>query len=91
MARSSTEESPRDFAGTLGAAAFGALAVGACAIGALAIGRLVIRRLLIGRGRFESLQIGELSVARLRVLESSGSGALTLPPKASVLDGELVI
>jgi hypothetical protein len=48
----------------LGAAAFGALAVGALAIGSVAVGRLAI-----GRGRIKKLEIGDLTVRRLRVLE----------------------
>ena len=48
----------------IGAAAFGAIAVGALAIGALAIGRLRVKK-----ARFETLDVGELTMRRLRVLE----------------------
>jgi hypothetical protein len=67
----------------LGAIALGALALGALAIGALAIGRLVIGRLSVGRARFKSIDVDELTVRRLRVLESTPKAAAgDLPPGA---------
>ncbi|MGI8724557.1 MAG: hypothetical protein ACR2J1_04195 [Methyloceanibacter sp.] len=60
----------------LGAFALGAFAVGALAIGALAIGALAIGRLTIRRGDAEKVYLGtveidDLTVRRLRVMESS--------------------
>jgi hypothetical protein len=52
----------------LGAAALGALAIGAVAIGRLAIGGLVVRR-----AKFRSVEIGDLTVHRLRVLDAKPS------------------
>ena len=52
------------------AIATGALAVGAIAIGALAIGRMVIGRLAIQKARLQTVEIGDLTVRRLRVLET---------------------
>jgi hypothetical protein len=63
--------------------ALGAVAIGAVAIGALAIGRLAIRRILVGGARFRSLQIGELTVVRLRVSDLIVDDRLSLPPSAS--------
>jgi hypothetical protein len=54
------------------ALALGAAAVGAVAIGALAIGRLAVGRLTIKKARFETLEVDELTVRRLRVLEKDG-------------------
>jgi hypothetical protein len=48
----------------VGALALGALAVGAVAIGALAIGKLVVRN-----ARFDKLEVGELTVKKLRILD----------------------
>jgi len=47
------------------------------------IGRrpLGYRELLVKRGKLKSLEIGELTVTRLRVSELTVSDALTLPPK----------
>ena len=53
----------------VGALALGALALGAFAIGALAIGRLGIGRMIVRNARFDRLDVGQLTVKRLRVLE----------------------
>jgi hypothetical protein len=54
-------------AGSVAAVAAGAVAIGAIAIGALAIGRLVVKR-----AKFDRMEIGELTIRRIRVIESSG-------------------
>lgn len=59
--------------------AFGAVAVGAFAIGALAIGRLAVGRVTIDRAKLKSLEIGELTVKRLRAAEIIVSDTLDLP------------
>ncbi|HEX5845197.1 MAG TPA: hypothetical protein VFY53_02660 [Rhodoplanes sp.] len=51
----------------VGAAAVGALALGAFAIGALAIGAFAVGRLSVRKARFQSLEIDELTVRRLRM------------------------
>jgi hypothetical protein len=56
---------------SLGAAALGALALGALAIGALAIGRLAIRRVTARRARFDQVEIGTLTIHRLKLVERS--------------------
>ena len=50
----------------VGAAALGTLAVGAIAIGTLAIGALVVRK-----ARFRTVEIDDLTVHRLRVLDTA--------------------
>jgi hypothetical protein len=52
------------------ALATGALAIGAIAVGAIAIGRMVIGRLAIQKVRLRTVEIDNLTVRRLRVLES---------------------
>jgi hypothetical protein len=47
--------------------ATGAMAIGAIAIGALAIGRLAVKR-----AKFDRMEIGELTIRRIRVTEASG-------------------
>ena len=64
-----TSPTTRPVALALGAVAFGALAIGVAAIGRLAIGGLVVRR-----ARFRSVEIDDLTVRRLRVLETMPSG-----------------
>ena len=54
----------------LGAAALGAVAIGAVAIGRLAVGRLVVRK-----ARFAALEVDELTVRRLRILETDAPEA----------------
>ncbi|HEY4043522.1 MAG TPA: hypothetical protein VGM32_16975 [Rhodopila sp.] len=54
----------------VGAVAIGALALGAVAVAALAIGRLAIGRLALRSGHVERLTIGDLTVVRLRVIET---------------------
>jgi hypothetical protein len=61
------------------ATAIGAVAVGAFAIGAFAIGRLAIRRLAVESGKFKSLVIDDLTVARLHAGEVTVSDSLKLP------------
>jgi hypothetical protein len=56
------------------AIATGALALGAVAVGALAIGRLVIGRLAVQKVRLQAVEIDNLTVRRLRVLESDTPG-----------------
>src|SRR5215510_10138203 len=51
----------------IGAAAFGAVAVGALAIGRLALGRVTVKK-----ARFQTLEVDELTVRKLRVLEYDG-------------------
>lgn len=53
-----------------GALAVGALAVGALAIGALAIGRMKIRRAEAQTLRLGKVEIDDLTVKRLRVIET---------------------
>ena len=50
-----------------GAATFGAVAIGVLAIGRLAVGRLVTKK-----ARFNELEVGDLTVHRLRVVEHKG-------------------
>lgn len=57
---------------TMLALALGAVAFGAVAVGVLAIGRLAVGRVAVKKGRFEVLEVGELTVRRLRVLEQDG-------------------
>jgi hypothetical protein len=57
----------------LGAAALGAFAIGAFAVGALAVGALAIRKLAVRSGHIDKLSIGELTVDRLVILDSSTS------------------
>jgi hypothetical protein len=52
------------------AIATGALAVGAIAVGAIAIGRMVIGRLAIQKVRLQTVEIDNLTVRRLRGLET---------------------
>ena len=56
----------------MGALALGALAVGALAIGALAIGRLRILRADADRLHLGTVEIDDLTVKRLRVIETAG-------------------
>jgi hypothetical protein len=53
------------------ALATGALAVGALAVGALAIGALAIGRLEIRKARFRELEVGDLTVRRFRIIETT--------------------
>ncbi len=57
----------------VGAIALGALALGALAVGALAIGWLAIGRLAVGRAHFRSIDVDELTVRRLRVIETASA------------------
>ena len=45
------------------------------AIGVLAIGRLAVGRLVIKKARFNELEVGDLTVHRLRVVEHKGPGS----------------
>jgi hypothetical protein len=56
------------------ALALGVAALGALAIGAIAIGQLAIGGLVVGRARFRSVVIDDLTVRRLRVIETKPSG-----------------
>ncbi len=56
----------------IGAVALGALAVGALAIGALAIGRLRVLRADADRLHLGTVEIDDLTVRRLRVVETTG-------------------
>jgi hypothetical protein len=53
------------------------LAAGAAAfaIGVLAIGRLAVGRLVTKKARFNELEVGDLTVHRLRVVEHKGSSS----------------
>ena len=62
------------------AIAVGALAFGALAIGALAIGRLVIGQLAVRKMRLHAVEIDNLTVRRLRVLESAGASIGNVEP-----------
>ena len=62
-----------------GAATFGALAIGVLAIGRLAVGRLVIKK-----ARFNELEVGDLTVHRLRVVEHKGPGSWCRRPMTNV-------
>jgi hypothetical protein len=87
----SRNRSFRDLAVT--AAAIGAVAVGAFAIGALSIGWLAIRRISVGKAKFESLEIRDLTVTRLRAGDLTVSGSLKLPGSDGGLlagDGRIV-
>jgi hypothetical protein len=55
----------------VGALALGAVALGAFAIGAIAIGRLAIGVMVVRRAKLGSLEIDDLTVRRLRVLETT--------------------
>ena len=68
MSRDDTQ--PRSLAMSLLAASAAALAIGAVAVGAIAIGRIVIGRLTASRVRLHSVGIDDLTIKRLRVLES---------------------
>jgi hypothetical protein len=57
----------------IGALALGAFAVGALAMGALAIGRLRILRADADRLYLGSVEIDDLTVKRLRVIETAGN------------------
>ena len=50
--------------------ALGAMALGAFAIGAMAIGRLAIGGLVVRKAKLGSVEIDDLTVHRLRVLET---------------------
>lgn len=54
----------------VGAGAAGALALGAVAIGALAVGAFAIGRLSVRTARFDKVDIGDLTVRRLRLPDS---------------------
>lgn len=54
-----------------GAAALALTAIGAAAVGAVAIGALGIGRLLVGTAKFRKVEIGELTVHKLKVLETA--------------------
>ena len=78
----SKSRSPRGaglVATAIGAVAIGAVAVGAFAIGALAVGRLAIRRMTIESARFRSLEIEDVTVARLHAREVVITNSLALP------------
>jgi hypothetical protein len=75
------------------ATAIGAVAVGAFAIGALSIGWLAIRRISVGKAKFESLEIRDLTVTRLRADDLTVSGSFKLPGSGGDLlagDGRIV-
>jgi hypothetical protein len=55
----------------MAALALGAAALGVLAIGAVAIGRLTIGGLGVRKARFQSVEIDDLTVRRLRVLEAA--------------------
>ena len=57
----------------VGSFAIGALAVGALAIGALAIGRLSVRRATAQKVHLGEVEIDDLTVWRLRVVETTSS------------------
>ncbi len=54
----------------MAALALGAAAVGALALGAVAVGRLAVGGLTVRRARFRSVEIEDLTVRRLRVIET---------------------
>jgi hypothetical protein len=58
------------------ALAVGAAALGAVAIGAMAIGRLLVGHLVIKKASFGALEVDELTVRKLRVVETSGADPL---------------
>jgi hypothetical protein len=64
------------------ALAAGAAAFGAIAIGAVAIGRLLVGHLVVKKARFGVLEVDELTVRKLRVVETSGTDPV-VPPKVS--------
>jgi hypothetical protein len=70
MARELRDRSQALPATSLPALAAGAVAVGAIAIGAVAIGRLALGRLTIKKAHFGALEVDELTVRKLRVVES---------------------
>ena len=72
MAREITTQSKAVLPTNLLTLALGAAAFGAVAIGALAIGRIVVGRLVIKKARFGALEVDELTVRKLRVVESDG-------------------
>lgn len=51
----------------IGLGAVGALALGAVAVGALAVGAFAIGRLSVKKARFEEVEIGDLTVHRIRL------------------------
>jgi hypothetical protein len=57
----------------MAALALGAAALGDLVIGAVAIGRLTIGGLGVRKARFQSVEIDDLTVRRLRVLEATPS------------------
>ena len=76
MAREVIRQSKAVPAASLLALALGAAAFGALAIGALAIGRIAVGRMVIKKARFGTLEVNELTVRKLRVVETSGADPL---------------
>ena len=68
------------------ALAVGAAALGAVAVGAVAIGRLLVGLLEIKKARFGALEVDELTVHKLRVVETSSADPL-MPPTVSAERG----
>ena len=66
---SEVAERPKSSTVNLLALALGAAALGAVAVGALAIGRVAIGRMVVKKARFDALEVGDLTVRKLRVLE----------------------
>ena len=54
----------------MAALALGTAAVGVLALGAVAVGRLAVGGLTVRRARFHSVEIEDLTVRRLRVIET---------------------
>ena len=70
----SKQQFPAILASSVAVVAAGAIAIGAIAIGALAIGRLAVKR-----AKFDRVEIGELTVRRIRIIESSARGRRRVP------------
>ena len=79
MRRETTGQSKAVSTASRLALAVGAAALGAVAVGAMAIGRLLVGRLVIKKARFGALEVDELTVRKLRVVETSGADPL-MPP-----------
>ena len=71
------------------ALAVGAAALGAVAIGAMAIGRLLVGHLVIKKASFGALEVDELTVRKLRVVETSSADPL-MPPTVSAERGPTI-
>jgi hypothetical protein len=65
------------------AAAMGACAFGVAAIGVLVVRRVAIRHLKIDRTELRSVEIEDLTVARIRAKEVVVTGSLQLPKPES--------